>query len=97
MFCLIFFLYGKLLRPLLLFSPGYIVTIGYIIRACYLPSLELRRVIWGASALVQGAWFSWFAVGDFSHGMHGFAFEWISLLWWAFAFLASIYGLVADA
>ncbi len=35
------------LLPILLFGPGYVVTLGYLIRAFSTPSLGGRYVIWG--------------------------------------------------
>ncbi len=42
--------------PLLVFGPGYLVTIGYLDLCLRVPSPGWQRAIWGASALVQGAW-----------------------------------------
>jgi len=38
------------------FGPGYLVTIGYLLRAAGTPPLRVRQGIWVVSILVQGAW-----------------------------------------
>ena len=96
LFCLIFIVAGDTAKALMLFGPGYVVTVGYIVRCCSLPPLAWRRAIWGLSGLVQGAWLLWALSGVVQSGFRGFAFEFITLAWWLFAFAVSVYGLVAE-
>jgi hypothetical protein len=96
-FCVIFLLRGDLLRSLLLFGPGYVVTIGYLWRAIVNPDPAWRRVIWGASALVQGGWIIWSLIGSIQHGrILTFPFANLSNAWWACSFVASLIGVLAD-
>jgi hypothetical protein len=44
------------IRPLLVFGPGYLVTVAYLVRAITTPPLRYRQVIWVLSILVQGGW-----------------------------------------
>jgi hypothetical protein len=81
----------------LVFIPGYIITVGYIIRCFSTPRLSWRRVIWGASVFVQGAWVIFYfgaygvmySSGD-SHSVGDVAN--LMTLWWIFALGISIYG-----
>jgi hypothetical protein len=87
----------------LVFLPGYIITVGYAIRCFHAPRLYWRRVIWGSSTIVQGAW----AVGVASFAIYGvlryggmtfadfFGFM-IYYSWWIFALVVSIYGFRYD-
>src|ERR1700677_1270816 len=50
----------------LIFIPGYIITVGYIVRCFYTPRLFWLRVIWGSSAIVQGAWLVWI-IAELTH------------------------------
>lgn len=49
-----------LISPTLLgfvvFAPGYLVTLGYFVRATQSVARPLRRGIWSLSILVQGTW-----------------------------------------
>jgi len=76
----------------LLFAPGYFITLGYLYRAISLPPFEVRSRIWMVSLLVQGAWLLW-AMSGVVQGQwfRGFAFAFISLGWWIFAVIASVY------
>jgi hypothetical protein len=89
----------------LVFMPGYIITIGYIIRCIYTPQILWRRVIWGASTLVQGLWvvfyFGALGYGVLRYGVGVSSGDSISIigdvanlfmLWWIFALCISIYG-----
>src|SRR6516162_6098589 len=73
---------------LLIFLPGLIVTAGYVLRCFYTPSLYWRRLIWGISAVIQGAWM----VPAVSIAI--FTAPWVimhpCLLWWIAAFIISI-------
>jgi hypothetical protein len=78
--------------PLFLpFSIGYMVTAGYVVRAVSVPPLQVRRVIWAASILVQGGWLVFAGLpGLARQGPHLFA------LWWAFATVCSVVALAAE-
>ncbi len=88
--------------PLLVFGPGYLVTIGYLVLCLRVPSPGWQRAIWGASALVQGAWLLEFINSQL--GLRGLlenpwqspylAFP-IAGAWWTFSFAASIYALIS--
>jgi hypothetical protein len=96
LFCLLFFIAGDPLHSLVLFGPGYVITVGYICRAILTPSRQWRRVIWGSSALLQGAWLTWFVIETARVGIRGFAFEYLSFGWWAFASVVSVCGFIID-
>ena len=95
-FCLIFVLAGDTARALILFGPGYVVTVGYVVRCCLNPPLTWRRAIWDLSGLVQGIWLLCALSGMVQGGFRGFAFEYISVAWWLFAFAVSAYAFVAE-
>ena len=87
---------------LLVFGAGYLVTAGYLVLCLRVPSPGWQRAIWGASALVQGAWLLVFIGAEFSQrGLLGNL--WISGgftspifgAWWTFSFAASIYALIS--
>jgi hypothetical protein len=96
LFCLPFMVAGTLLAWAC-FGPGYLVTGAYIVRCFTTPPLGWRRAIWAASALVQGAWLLW-ALDGVRQGawFSGFAFEFVTLGWWTFAFAVSVYGVIAE-
>jgi hypothetical protein len=83
----------------LVFVPGYIVTVGHVIRCVCTPRLSWRRVIWGASVFVQGAWLvaiiSALICGELRYGgvaaadVFGPMVLWF---WWAFALGISIHA-----
>jgi hypothetical protein len=91
----------------LVFVPGYIITVGYVIRCVYTPQLSWRRVIWGASVFVQGAWL-FFYLGVYLYmslkGENNVASLQDKIcdvinpmtFWWVFALSISIYGLRFD-
>jgi hypothetical protein len=98
-FCLLLVLapYGFPGPAVLAFAPGYLVTVGYLVRACSFPPLAVRYLIWGLSFLVQGGWLLWALVGVAEgHWFTGSGFESVTLAWWAFAFFASAYGALAE-
>lgn len=96
-FCALLLLRGDPLRGLLLFGPGYVVTISYLWRAIVNPEPRWRRVIWGASVLVQGGWLVWSLVDAMQHGrILTFPFANLSNAWWFCSFVASLVGLLAD-
>jgi hypothetical protein len=91
----------------LVLIPGYIITAGYIVRCIYTPQLSWRRVIWGASIFVQGAWLLFYFGGDLYMSLKGENNVYttqdkigdiinLMTLWWVFAFAISIYGLRFD-
>jgi hypothetical protein len=94
-FCLLFFLMAPL-ESVLIFGPGYLVTYGYCRRALGKTTDESRRNIWGASAVVQGAWL--FTAGrEIFHSVNregGFAV--LLLGWWMTSFGISCWAFVAD-
>jgi hypothetical protein len=95
-FCLPF-LFWNPSYSMLIFGPGYVVTIGYLVRACSTPSLESRVGIWILSALVQGIWLIWACCGIFQGArFRGHAFEFVTLGWWVFAFVASVYAILNE-
>ena len=97
LFCLPIFVNNEHVeRPIMVFGPGYVVTIGYICRILWTMDRDLRRLVWGASALVQGAWLCWFLIGILNQGFRGFAFQYLALSWWTFSFLVSAYALIVD-
>jgi hypothetical protein len=80
------------------FGPGYLITLGYIIRACSTPTLGFRRLLWSASLVIQGTWM----VGDLS-GMAARLAAGQTLnepllptAWWIFATFASVTGILLD-
>jgi hypothetical protein len=84
----------------IVFGPGYLVTLGYIVRSVSTPPAGFRVLIWVSSLLVQGAWllfmiwnvFETIAAGG--SAMHDI--ENIMTAWWVFATAASVVGLLAD-
>jgi hypothetical protein len=72
------------------FAVGYLVTAGYIVRVVTTPALGVRRLIWGASILVQGAWL---CVGVVDLGRRGAD---LVFWWWAFATLASVVAIASE-
>lgn len=96
LFCLVFVVFGDFTRSILLFGPGYLVTMGYVYRALWTPSNLARRVIWGLSALVQGAWLYWFITNVIEYGLRGTKFDFVALTWWTVTFAMSIYAFAKD-
>jgi hypothetical protein len=100
LFCLPLLLDFDSPLKLLLFGPGYLVTAGYLVRCLGRPSLTWRRSIWGASALIQGAWLAslvgqTIARRGFFGNLNATA---LSILggWWLFGFSASVYGFLYE-
>ena len=77
------------LQFVLVFGPGYVVTAGCLLRAISELSYRVRLAIWGASALLQGAWFG-FAL------LHR-SWIWLFLPWWGTATLLSIEAIGLEA
>lgn len=77
--------------PAVLLSPfggGYVVLVGYVVRAVIFPPFGIRQVIWIASLVVQGS--------CLCLGLASFGIKPEALLWWAAATLGSIVALVAE-
>jgi len=85
-----FFAFGPRVLILPPTSVGYIVTAGYILRAVAVPSVNLRRFIWGTSILVQGVWL---CVGI--HDMTALRPN-LLLLWWLFATVCSVVAIATE-
>jgi hypothetical protein len=96
LFCFLFIIAGDKARAFLVFGPGYLVTAGYVIRFRSILSLPFRRGIWAFSLLVQGAWLGWYLWGALHGGARSSAFEFLCVIWWSFAVVASLFGLVAE-
>ena len=82
----------------LLFGPGYLVTLGYIIRSVSTPALTTRRLIWVVSLVVQGGWLAWIALSMFIGVVTGHSLNEPVLVvsWWVFATAASVVGFLAE-
>lgn len=76
---------------LLTFLPGFIVTVGYIIRALITPRRTIRRLIWFLSVLVQGGWLTFGVIVVIANGRFSLFF-----FWWLAAFVLSIIALNLD-
>jgi hypothetical protein len=74
------------------FLPGYFVTFEYLLRACWTPSIELRRFIWGSSAVVQGSWLVFYVLSVPIRG----GIQLLATAWWTIAFGISVYALFKD-
>jgi hypothetical protein len=73
------------------FGVGYLVTAGYIARSVTVPTLGVRRAVWVASLVVQGAWLLSVGIPDLPRTGPNLFF-W----WWAFATAASAVALVTE-
>lgn len=80
----------------IMLAPGYVVTVGYLVRACSTPPVGWRRMIWLTSAFVQGAWLLWAMNTLLQGGWFRGGFSTVALCWWIGAFLVSGYGYVAE-
>jgi hypothetical protein len=80
------------------FGPGYLITLGYIIRSICTPSLGLRRFIWGASLLVQGLWLACITWAMAEHQLSGQSLNdpLLPIAWWALAAVASVVALFTE-
>jgi hypothetical protein len=89
------------LQGLAIFVPGYLVTLGYIVRSAFTLPLMVRRLIWGSSILVQGSWLA-FMIGsiivEISRGGHlpHKGGDMFIFAWWVFATTASVAGFFVD-
>ena len=80
------------------FGPGYLITIGYIIRTISMPPLGVRYLIWVSSLLVQGAWLLWliWAVIVQLADDHSVNEPSMMAAWWFFATVASAVALSTE-
>src|SRR5262249_26149998 len=74
-------------------GPGYVVTLGYIIRSLTTPPIWGRLLIWIGSFLVQGAWLLLAICAG--NSVERQLTNPITA-WWIFATLGSVVGLLAD-
>lgn len=88
----------RLPQAILLFGPGYVVTLAYYIRVLTLPPLLGRQCIWWLSFLVQGGWLAWHLIANLCS-----AGPLIRLTephrpvgWWCFATAASVVALILE-
>jgi hypothetical protein len=85
------------LLPLLVFGPGYVVTLGYLIRVVTSPPLRGRQVIWGFSILVQGGWLVCYVVATLGGGaISRLAEPNLIVAWWLFATVGSVVALMLE-
>lgn len=96
LFCGLFIAFGDPIRSLLILGPGYAVTLGYWWRVWFPTRTSLRRTIWAASTLVQGAWLAGVSWMYFADGRLSVEFLNAFTVWWIVAFAVSVYGLIAD-
>ncbi len=94
-FCALFIIAGSA-RALLIFGPGYVITVGYYWRAFGRPSPSWCRAIWGLSLLVQGAWLGWVVFAMFSGPLGGGLFGLIIIVWWFAATVVSLIALLLE-
>jgi hypothetical protein len=87
-------------RALAVFGPGYLVTLGYIVRSVTTPPRAVRYLIWASSILVQGAWLVWliWAVTEQLAAGRSVLRDIANLMtaWWVFATAASVVGLLTE-
>ncbi len=88
----------NLLLKLFVFGPGYVVTLGYLIRVFASPPFLGRQVIWGASVLVQGGWLVCHVVATLGHegGITRLAQPISVVAWWLFATVGSVVALLLE-
>ena len=104
-------LWGLLLSPWLfqrdvsplaiaVFGPGYLVTLGYIVRSISTPPPGARLLIWVSSLLVQGGWLLFLIWGVIEKLVAGGSVARDianpATAWLVFATVASLVGLLAD-
>jgi hypothetical protein len=71
---------------IVIWGPGYLITVGYFIRAASRPNYLLCAAIWWSSLVVQGAWL---VIGGLFGG-------WPAIIWWLFATITSTWALFVD-
>ena len=65
------------------FGVGYVVTVGYIVRAVSVPAFGIRMSIWITSLMVQGHWLL-LSIPDITRtGLN------LASAWWLFATVGS--------
>lgn len=72
-------------------AVGFVVTVGYFVRAITFPPLAVRRAIWGLSLIVHGAWLVWVGLPDLPRAGPNPV-----ILWWALAAAASAIALASE-
>jgi hypothetical protein len=72
-------------------AVGYVVTVGYIVRAMSFPPLAVRRAIWAVSLIVHDAWLVWVGIPDLPRAGPNPV-----ILWWALATAASAVALAFE-
>jgi hypothetical protein len=79
---------------IIMFGPGYFVTMGYAWRAVATPALWLRRGLWIASFFVQGGWLFYYLL----HIEGGVVRDYFNVLtyWWFFATIGSAVALAVE-
>ena len=98
--CAWFVIFGSW-AGVLIFGPGYVITVGYYWRAFGRPSPKWCRAIWGLSLLVQGSWFGCMVTALFSGPPRGDLSSgdlWgiIMVAWWTGATIVSLVALLID-
>jgi hypothetical protein len=78
---------GALLCFTLVFGPGCLLTVGYVVRAVHTPAFPTRVKFWCFSFVVQGVWL---VIGLRDHPFSS------ATLWWSFAFIASALSLLLE-
>ena len=87
---LLLHVFGPLAIVAFPFGLGYIVMVGYIVRAVSVPALDIRRMIWGTSIAVQGMWLCIAITELDTTGIN------LVFMWWLFATVASVAALIAE-
>ncbi len=72
-------------------AVGFLVTVGYFVRAITFPPLAVRRAIWVFSLIVHGAWLIWVGIPDLPRAGPN-----LVNLWWAVATAASAVALATE-
>ena len=94
-FCALIIFFGNW-KALALLGPGYLVTLGYYWRAIGHPSLRWRRIIWGVSGLVQGAWLLGIIGAAHFGSLGGWSSSALFITWWSISFGASLAAFVLE-
>ena len=72
------------------FGVGYLVTVGYIVRAVSVPAFGIRMLIWIASLMVQGYWLLQ-SIPDITRtGLN------LISAWWLFATVCSVIAIATE-
>jgi hypothetical protein len=93
-------LFSRDVSPLaiVIFGPGYVLTLGYIVRSVSTPPLATRQFLWIASILVQGSWLAWIVWGMSEKILKGHIPNEpvLPVAWWVFATFGSVAGLLTE-